>query len=106
MGHLQLWCHLLHHPVDCLPTCPTCAHPPKRTPAVPHASPARTLSGRPSPFLVASASPAAPPPILLGSGAMTGEHLLGALCLDRNPDERWLAEELRPCHAPAAHSWV
>ncbi|PRW57674.1 Pyruvate kinase [Chlorella sorokiniana] len=39
---------------------------------MPHASPARTLSGRPSPFLVASAAPAAPPPMVLGGGMPGG----------------------------------
>lgn len=47
--------------------------------AVPHASPARTLSGRPSPFLVASASPGAPPPMLLGGGMTAGMCFLLSL---------------------------
>lgn len=33
-------------------------------------SPARTLSGRPSPFLSPSAAPAAPPSYMLGGGHM------------------------------------
>lgn len=39
-------------------------------------SPARTLSGRPSPFLAPALSPTAPPPFLLGGGPGMGHGLL------------------------------